>query len=104
MLTLTTGKRKWSEAKLEENCEFRRTDNVQGQISQHIFAPNFIFEAETPKDIKELAKTLITTFLFVETKIASFFLQNSSNTRRVFYLKSAIDSWLIIPLFIYLLM
>ena len=33
MLTLTTGKRKWSEAKLEENCEFRRTDNVQEQIS-----------------------------------------------------------------------
>ena len=23
-----------------ENCEFRRTDNVQGHISQHIFAPN----------------------------------------------------------------
>ena len=27
-------------AKLEENCELRRTDNVQGQISEHIFAPN----------------------------------------------------------------
>ena len=27
-------------AKLEENCELRGTDNVQGQISQHIFAPN----------------------------------------------------------------
>ena len=25
-------------AKLEENCELRRTDNVQGQISEHIFA------------------------------------------------------------------
>ena len=25
-------------AKLEENCEFRGTDNVQGQISEHIFA------------------------------------------------------------------
>ena len=23
-------------AKLEENCELRRTDNVQGQISEHI--------------------------------------------------------------------
>ena len=27
-------------AKLEENCELRATDNVQGQISEHIFAPN----------------------------------------------------------------
>ena len=25
-------------AKLEENCELRGTDNVQGQISKHIFA------------------------------------------------------------------
>ena len=25
-------------AKLEENCELRGTDNVQGQISAHIFA------------------------------------------------------------------
>ena len=27
-------------AKLEENCELRGTDNVQGQKSEHIFAPN----------------------------------------------------------------
>ena len=27
-------------AKLEENCELRGTDNVQGQISENIFAPN----------------------------------------------------------------
>ena len=27
-------------AKLEENCELRGTDNVQGQISEHIFASN----------------------------------------------------------------
>ena len=26
--------------KLEENCELRGTDNVQGQISEHIFTPN----------------------------------------------------------------
>ena len=26
--------------KLEENCELQGTDNVQGQISKHIFAPN----------------------------------------------------------------
>ena len=27
-------------AKLEENCELRGTDNVQGQISEYIFPPN----------------------------------------------------------------
>ena len=27
-------------AKLEENCELRGTDNVQGQISEHIIALN----------------------------------------------------------------
>ena len=27
-------------AKLEENCELLGTDNVPGQISEHIFAPN----------------------------------------------------------------
>ena len=27
-------------AQLEENCELRGTDNVQGQISEYIFAPN----------------------------------------------------------------
>ena len=27
-------------AKLEENCKLRGTDNVQGQISKHILAPN----------------------------------------------------------------
>ena len=27
-------------AKLEENCELLGTDNVRGQISEHIFAPN----------------------------------------------------------------
>lgn len=26
--------------KLEENRELQRTDNVQGQIYEHIFAPN----------------------------------------------------------------
>ena len=27
-------------AKLDKNCELRGTDNVQGRISEHIFAPN----------------------------------------------------------------
>ena len=30
----------FARAKLEENYELRGTDNVQGQISEHIFAPN----------------------------------------------------------------
>ena len=30
----------FARAKLEENCELRGTDYVQGQISEHIFAPN----------------------------------------------------------------
>ena len=28
----------FTRAKLEENCELQGTDNVQGQISEHIFA------------------------------------------------------------------
>ena len=27
-------------AKFKENCQLRGTDNVKGQISEHIFAPN----------------------------------------------------------------
>ena len=30
----------FSRAKLEENCSLLGTDNVQGQISEHILAPN----------------------------------------------------------------
>ena len=30
----------FARAKLKENCGLRGTDNVQGQISEHIFAPN----------------------------------------------------------------
>ena len=30
----------FARAQLEENCVLRRTDNVQGQISEHIFMPN----------------------------------------------------------------
>ena len=34
-------------AKLEENCELRGTDNVQGHISEHIFAPFKSFSQRT---------------------------------------------------------
>ena len=57
-----------------------------------------IFDTETPKDIKELADT------YNNFPVRSSFQQTFSNTQRLFYLKSAIDPWLIIPLFIYLLM
>ena len=30
----------FSESELEENCELRGTGNAQGQISEHVFAPN----------------------------------------------------------------
>ena len=38
-------------AKLEENCELRGTDNVQGQISMHIFKPNGGYCAYYPSNI-----------------------------------------------------
>ena len=38
-------------AKLEENCEIRGTDNVQGQISVHIFAPNIGYCVYYPSNI-----------------------------------------------------
>ena len=37
---LFRGANSFPRAQLEENCELRGTDNVQGQISAHIFAPN----------------------------------------------------------------
>ena len=38
-------------AKLEENCELRGTDNVQGQISKHIFAPNGDYRFYYPSNL-----------------------------------------------------
>ena len=37
---LFRGASSFPRAKLEENCELRGPDNVQWQISEHIFAPN----------------------------------------------------------------
>ena len=36
---------------LEENCELRGTDNVQGQISEHIFAPNGVYCVYYPSNL-----------------------------------------------------
>ena len=44
-------------AKLEENCELRGTDNVQGQISQHIFAPNGDFCVYYPSNLFRNARS-----------------------------------------------
>ena len=38
-------------AKLEENCELRRTDYVQRQISEHIFAPNWSYCLYYPSNL-----------------------------------------------------
>ena len=37
--------------KLEENCELRKTDNVQGQISEHIFAANGGYRVYYPSNL-----------------------------------------------------
>ena len=44
-------------AKLEENGELRGTDNVQGQISEHIFAPNGDFCLYYPSNLFRNART-----------------------------------------------
>lgn len=60
------------------------------------------FEKETPKDIWELIEILTTTSLFVNWSYSTSFPQTFSNTQHVLYLKSALDPWLIIPLFFFL--
>ena len=44
-------------AKLEENCELRGTDNVQGQISEHIFAPNGDYRLYYPSNLFRNARS-----------------------------------------------
>ena len=41
---------------LEEKCELRGTDNVQGQISQHIFAPNGGYRVYYPSNLLRNAR------------------------------------------------
>ena len=44
-------------AKLEEKCELRGTDNVQGQISKHIFASNGDYCLYYPSDLSRKARS-----------------------------------------------
>ena len=43
-------------AQLEEKCELRGTDNVQGQISEHIFAPNGDYRVYYPSNLLRNAR------------------------------------------------
>ena len=49
-------------AKLEENCELRGTDNVQGQISEHILAPNGGYCLYYPSNIFNQKRSILETF------------------------------------------
>ena len=40
-----------------ENCELRGTDNVQGQISEHIFAPNGDYRVYYPPNLLRNARS-----------------------------------------------
>ena len=42
---------------LEENCELRGTDNVQGQISEHIFVPNGGYRVYYPSNLLRNARS-----------------------------------------------
>ena len=42
---------------LEENCELRGTDNVQGQIFEHITAPNGGYRVYYPSNLSRNARS-----------------------------------------------
>ena len=44
-------------AQLEENCDLRGTDNVQGHISEHIFAPNGGYRVYYPLNLFRNARS-----------------------------------------------
>ena len=44
-------------AQLEQNCKLRGTDNVQGQISEHIFAPNGDYRVYYPSNLLRNARS-----------------------------------------------
>ena len=54
-------------AKLEENCELRGTDNVQEQISEHIFAPNGDCCLYYPSNLFRNARSFETWGIFSDT-------------------------------------
>ena len=61
-------------AKLEENCELRGTDNVQGQISEHIFAPNGDYCLYYPSNLFRNARSFENWGIFSD--IPQFWLGN----------------------------
>ena len=54
-------------AQLEENCELRGTDNVQGQISVHIFAPNGSYCLYYPSNLFRNARNFHNWGIFLDT-------------------------------------
>ena len=60
-------------AKLEENCELRGTDNVQGQISEHIFAPNDDYCLYYPSNLFRNARSFENWGIFSDSQ---FYLGN----------------------------
>ena len=44
-------------AQLGENCELRGTDDVQGQISEHIFAPDGGYRVYYPSNLLRNARS-----------------------------------------------
>ena len=63
-------------AQLEENYELRRTDNVQGQISEHIFSPNGGYCVHYPSNLFRKARSfknlgIFLKQLFTEVEVAS---------------------------------
>ena len=49
-------------AKVEENCELRETENVQGQISEYIFAPIGGYCLYYPSNIFVRGRSILKTF------------------------------------------
>ena len=56
-------------AKLEENCELRGTVNVQGQISEHIFAPNGDYCPYYPSNLFRNARSFENWGIFSRTSL-----------------------------------
>ena len=63
-------------AKLEENCELRGTDNVQGQMSEHIFTPNGDYCLYYPSNLFRNARSFeIGEYLTIRLRAPVFYEQ-----------------------------
>ena len=49
-----------------ENCELRGTDNFQGQISEHIFAPNGSYRVYYPSNLFRNARSFENWGIFLD--------------------------------------